>query len=234
MGRPVIAITPWLRSLPTALGAHSLLYTLDPAYVRCVASAGGRPTIIPQDDDPVAALDGVHGLVLSGGSDVHPDSYGSAHAGAEDEANADVDRWELSLIAAARRRGIPTLGICRGMQLLAVAHGGTLVQHLDDNLHPGMGALDPDTTLAMRHDVALVEGSQLASILGARRLRVNTIHHQAIHDPGTLRVSAVGPSGVIEAVEADDWPMLGLQWHPEKMHEPEQQRLFAHLIETAR
>lgn len=234
MNRPVIAITPWLRPLPTALGAQTSLYTLDPAYARCVAAAGGRPTIVPQDHDPVAALAGADGLVLSGGSDVHPSSYRSPSAGVEADASSDVDAWELSLIAEARRRSIPTLGICRGMQLLAVAHGGTLIQHLDDGLHPGMGVLSPDETLALRHDIEVIEGSQLAAILGANRLRVNTIHHQGIDHPGTLRVSAVGPSGVIEAIEAADWPALGLQWHPEKMREPEQQRLFDHLVETAR
>jgi putative glutamine amidotransferase len=230
----VIAITPWLRSLPTALGPHTALYTLDPAYSGRVAAAGAQPTIVPHGDDAVAALAEADGLVLSGGSDVHPSSYGGARDGTEDDANAEVDLWELALIAEARSRGLPTLGICRGMQLLAVAHGGTLTQHLDDNLHPAMGTLEPDATLALRHDVELVEGSRLAAIVGAKRIRVNTIHHQGIATPGSLRVSATGPSGVIEAVEAVDWPALGVQWHPEKMHERDQRKLFAHLVDHAR
>jgi putative glutamine amidotransferase len=229
----VIAITPWLRSLPTALGAQTVLYTLDPAYARHVAAAGAQPTIVPHGDDAVAALASADGLVLSGGSDVHPGSYGSAHDGTEHDANTAVDLWELALVTEAWRRGLPTLGICRGMQLLAVAHGGRLIQHLDDDAHPGMGKLEPGETLALRHDVELVSGSRLAGILGTERIRVNTIHHQGIDDPGSLRISATGPSRVIEAVEAVDWPALGVQWHPEKMHEPEQRKLFDHLVEQA-
>lgn len=234
MPRPVIAITPWLRSLPTALGAQTALYTLDPAYAECVSAAGAQATIIPHGTNPVAALVGADGLLLSGGGDVHPASYGSAPADTGDDASEDVDRWEIALIDEARRRRMPTLGICRGMQLLAVAHGGTLIQHLDDERHPGMGVLEPDETLALRHDVTLVEDSCLAAILGVASIRVNTIHHQGIDDPGSLRVSATGPAGVIEAVEADDWPALGVQWHPEKMHEVEQHKLFVHLVDQAR
>jgi putative glutamine amidotransferase len=230
----VIAITPWLRSLPTALGAQTALYTLDPAYAACVAAAGALATIVTHAGDAAAALAGADGLVLSGGSDVHPGSYGSGHAVTEADVSAAVDRWELELLAEARRRRLPTLGICRGMQLLAVAHGGTLVQHLDDESHPGMGVLRPEETLARRHHVDLVASSTLAAILGTDRIQVNTIHHQGVDDPGSLRVSATGPSGVVEAVESEDWPALGVQWHPEKMHEPEQRRLFEYLTDQAR
>jgi putative glutamine amidotransferase len=231
--RVVIAVTPWLRVLSTPLGECTSLYTLDPAYAERVTAAGGQPTIVPHGSDPAGALAGVHGLVLSGGSDVHPGTYGSDADGTHDDASLEADRWELALLDEARRRGLPTFGICRGMQLLAVAHGGSLVQHVAHADHPGMGSLPPDETLSRRHGIIVEAGSRLASVLGAGVVQVNTIHHQAIADPGSLRVSATGPGGVIEAVEADDWPAYGVQWHPEKMNEQRQRRLFDHLVEQA-
>lgn len=230
---PVIAVTPWLRVLATALGEQTSLYTLDPAYTERVAAAGGRPTIVPHGTDPESALAGADGLVLSGGGDVHPGTYGAEDDGSDEDASLEADRWELALLGEARRRGLPTFGICRGMQLLAVAHGGSLVQHLAHEAHPKMGSLPPAETLARRHEVAVEPGSRLAALLGAGAIAVNTIHHQAVADPGSLRVSARGPGGVIEAVEATDWPAYGVQWHPEKMPERRQRRLFDHLVEEA-
>ena len=141
-----------------------------------------------------------------------------------------ADAWELALIEHARRRRLPTLGICRGMQLLAVAHGGTLAQRCDPALHPGMGALPAGESLARRHDVELRVGSATARLFGASRLSVNTLHHQTVSDPGSLAVTARAADGTIEALEAADWPALGVQWHPEKMPEPGQARLFAFLV----
>lgn len=232
--RVVIAVTPWLRILPTALGERTTLYTLDPAYTERVASAGGYPTIVPHGADPVGALADVHGLLLSGGSDVHPHTYGLTVDGAEDDASPTVDEWELALLAEARRRNLPTFGVCRGAQLLAVAHGGRLVQHLVHGEHPAAGSLPPSETLERRHEVALEAGSRIASVLGTTAVQVNTIHHQAIADPGSLQISGTGPGEVIEAVEAHDWPAYGVQWHPEKMHEPQQRSLFEHLVQEAR
>jgi gamma-glutamyl-gamma-aminobutyrate hydrolase PuuD len=109
----------------------------------------------------------------------------------------------------------------------------TLIQHVAHDAHPGMGSLPPDKTLARRHAIALEAGTRMASLFGKETVWVNTIHHQAIADPGRLRVCATGPGGVIEAVKADDWPAYGVQWHPEKMHEPEQRRLLDHLVDEA-
>jgi putative glutamine amidotransferase len=151
VSRPRIAITPWLRELPTPLGARTRLYALDPAYAARVAAAGGDPFIVMHDVAPAAALDGMDGLLLSGGGDVAPASYGAADEGACEDIDPRADAWELALIAEARRRRLPTVGICRGMQLLAIAHGGALAQRADAALHPGMGALAPDASLARRH-----------------------------------------------------------------------------------
>jgi putative glutamine amidotransferase len=232
--RPRIAITPWKRELPTALGARTSLYALDPAYAAQVAAAGGAPILTPHDLEPEEALAGVSGLLLSGGGDVAPATYGAEDAGGCDDVDAGVDAWELALIGAARERRLPVLGICRGMQLLAVAHGGALAQRVTDpGMHPGMGELPPDESLARRHEIVLDSGSALAGLFGAERLDVNTIHHQVVDDPGTLSPVARAGDGTIEALEASDWPALGVQWHPEKMAEPEQRLLFRHLVDGA-
>jgi putative glutamine amidotransferase len=232
--RPRIGITPWLRELPTALGERTRLYTLDPGYAAGVVRAGGIPLVVPHDVAPAVALDGLNGLLLSGGGDVAPTSYGAVDEGACEDVDDAADAWELAVVAEARTRRLPTLGICRGMQLLAVAHGGALAQSVaDPGAHPGMGALPPTETLAKRHPVQIAAGSRAAAVFGSTELLVNTIHHQVVADPGGLVPTGWAPDGTIEALESPDWPALGVQWHPEKMPEPEQRRLFEDLVAAA-
>lgn len=226
--------------MPTFLGPRTVLDTLDPAYPDRVADAGGLALVAPRpprDDFAVAAaevLDVADGLVLTGGGDVDPATYAAPDEGVED-ADARADAWEIALVREAARRGLPTLAICRGAQVMAVAFGGTLHQHVaPDDVHPDLAGRDPDVLRADRHDVHLQPGSTIHALFGCDVLRVNTLHHQAIADAGELAVTAVAPSGLIEAVEpTDGWPALGVQWHPEKMAEPEQQRLFEHLVALA-
>lgn len=234
MPRPLIGLTAFRRDLPTYLGERTDLYTLDPAYADGVARAGGQPLIIPHGDDPDEVLDLVDGLVLTGGGDLHPEHYGATAEATLEDANAGADRWELALARGARERGLPTLGICRGMQALAVVAGGRMVQDLQaEHGHPLIEST-PESLLGSRHEVALAPGSRIADALGRTTVAVNSIHHQAVVDAGDLVVtSRVGD--VIEAVESDgDWPMIGVQWHPEKMPEPEQQALFSFLVDAAR
>ena len=238
MERPRILVTCWRRPLPTYLGERTLLDTLDPAYAERVFDAGGLPVVAsrpPGDalDDVLALADG---LLLTGGGDVDPASYGAELENA-DEPDRTADDWELALIGAARKRRLPMLAICRGAQLLAVAHGGRLAQRLPDaDGHVDLGGLGPEAILAARHDIELVPGSRVRRALGgSARIAVNTIHHHGIADAGELEVTATAPGGVIEAVEPPfDWPCVGVQWHPEKMHELEQAGLFAQLVESAR
>ncbi len=235
MRAPRIAITAWRRRLPTPLGERTTLDALDPGYAADVAAAGGIPLIVTREASPEDALDGMSGLVVSGGGDVAPATYDAADGGGCEDVDPEADAWELGLIAHARMRRLPTLGICRGMQLLAVAHGGALAQRVEDpSLHPGMGALPPHESLARRHLVELERGSAIAGVFGTSRLSVNTLHHQAVSDPGTLTVAARAPDGTIEAVEAEDWPAVGVLWHPEKMDEAAQRRLFELLVDRAR
>jgi putative glutamine amidotransferase len=239
--RPLILITTWRRALPTFLGGHTVLETLDPAYADRVADAGGQPLLLSRSavrepGDLAAVLARAQGLVLTGGGDVDPATYGASRENVFDD-DAAADRFELEVISAARAARLPTLAICRGAQLLAIAHGGRLAQRArPGGRHAELGGRPPERILAERHPARLVPGSRVAAALGdADELAVNTIHHHLIDDPGTLAVTATAPDGVIEAVEpTDDWPCVGVQWHPEKMDEPAQRGLFVGLIEAVR
>ena len=239
MTRPRILVTCWRRPLPTYLGERTILDTLDPAYAAQVFDAGGLPLVVsrPPGDALDDLLSMADGLVLTGGGDVDPASYGAELENADDP-DAGADDWELALIAGARARALPTLAICRGAQLLAVAHGGRLAQRLSDvDGHADLAGLTPDAILSARHEVDLVHGSRVQRALGGNRDRiaVNTIHHHEIADAGELEVTGTAPGGVIEAVEPrSEWACVGVQWHPEKMHEPEQAGLFAQLVGACR
>ncbi len=235
---PRIVVTPWRRALPTTLGERTVLDALDPAYADGVARAGGLPLVVPRPPDGVAAERAVDvlaladGVLLSGGGDVDPATYGAQDEGGNADMDRAADAWEIALLREARRRALPTLGICRGAQIMAVAAGGRLAQSLPPEAqHRDMGRLTPEAILAERHPVEVLPGSQLERALGTTRVEVNTIHHHAIADPGALRVTARAAGNLVEAVEPDDgWPAIGVQWHPEKMREPVQHRLFEWLI----
>jgi putative glutamine amidotransferase len=240
MARPLILVTCWRRPLPTFLGERTLLDTLDPAYAGRVAEAGGQPLLVsrPPDhlDESARELIGLaDGLVLTGGGDVDPAAYGAARENVEAD-DAQADRFELGLIAQARAVGLPTLAICRGAQLLAVAHAGRLAQRSPATAaHGAINDLTPEQIRAARHPVSLVPGSRLQGALDRSSIAVNTIHHHQIADAGDLLVCAVAPDDVIEAVEPrTEWPCVGVQWHPEKMSEPEQRRLFGWLVTRTR
>lgn len=226
-GRPRIAITLWRRELPTFVGERTLLYTLADEYVTSVTDAGGLPLLVPHLDGEEAAdavLDGVDGLLVAGGGDVDPSSYGADDAGSKD-VDLQADRSELALLRRARERRVPTLAICRGMQLVVVAEGGTLEQDITSgSTDPDRPHLpisdDPSEVLAARHTVDILADSELAAVFGAGPREVNTVHHQGVADlPVSLRATAFAADGVIEAVEptTGDWPLLAVQWHPEKM-----------------
>jgi putative glutamine amidotransferase len=196
--------------------------TLNTAYVRALESAGLVPLAVPTmlaADRAGAALAAVRGLVLTGGEDVAPDRYGAAPHPRLGEVDPVRDAAELALIAAARQRGIPILAICRGIQILNVALGGTLYQDLDSE-RPGPV---PHAGEKSHHAVRVETGSLLERTLGTRSATVNSRHHQAIRDlaPG-LKAVAWADDGVIEGAEAADarapW-MVAVQWHPEDLTE---------------
>ena len=235
--KPRIGITAWLRPLPTYLGEQTLLYTLGYEYVESVAEAGGLPLLLPHGDDPEETLNLLDGLLLTGGGDVQPASYGEIDEGTSSEMDEHADRWEIGLVRAAAARHMPVLGICRGMQIMAVALGGRMTQSLGEvEGHPDLARLTGSEILGLRHTVRFDPHCTLAAIYGTAERQVNTIHHQAATDAGQLRVVGRGTGNLIEAIEAQNqetWPALGVQWHPEKLREPLEARLFTYFVNTA-
>lgn len=197
-------------------GTTQAIAKVGRGYVDGVAAAGGLPLVLPALDPVHAAatVASVDALLLTGGGDIDPDRYGAVVDPESGEPDPARDAWELALVGAARDAGIAILGICRGAQVLNVAYGGTLVQHL-----PGR-AVEGHDDLARAgdevHEVAVTPGSRLHQIVGSDAVRANTLHHQSVDVVGPgLVVSGVADDGVVEAVEAADGPVLGVQWHPE-------------------
>ena len=216
---PVVAVTAPRRQLD---GRERV--TLNTAYVRALDRAGLVPLALPTMLAPeraAAALEGegVRGLVLTGGEDVEPARYGATPHPKLEDTDPARDAAELALIAAARARRLPILAICRGIQILNVALGGTLYQDLGSE-RPGSVTHTGDES---RHAVRVEPGSLLERTLGTRTATVNSRHHQAIRDlaPG-LRAVAWAEDGLIEAAEPADaaaaWT-LAVQWHPEDLTE---------------
>ncbi len=196
--------------------------TLNTAYVRALETAGLVPLAVPTmvaADRAAAALAAVRGLVLTGGEDVAPDRYGATPHPRLGDVDPVRDAAELALIAAARSRRLPILAICRGIQILNVALGGTLYQDLDSE-RPSLVLHSDETT---QHAVRVAAGSLLERTLGMRSATVNSRHHQAIRDLAPcLKAVAWADDGVIEAAEPADanaaW-MVAVQWHPEDLTE---------------
>lgn len=239
MSRPRIGMTPWRRPLPTFLAERTDLYTLGAEYPNAVAEAGGLPVLLPHLDAAAVdeLLDDLDGLVLCGGDDVDPASYGAADEGVSHGTSASADAWELALARRAVDRRVPVLGICRGAQVLNVALGGTLRQDIaaPGTPHPPTPD-DPEAVLAQRHEIELLPDSRLARLYGTTRRVVNTIHHQALDRIADALVPvAWAPDGVVEAVEARDpaVEVIAVQWHPEKILDEGERPLFADLVRVA-
>jgi putative glutamine amidotransferase len=192
-------------------------------YARSLEGAGLIPLVVPPLTDPARAgeiLDSAGGLLLTGGEDVDPKRYGAAPHPKLGTINPQRDATELALIEAARTRRLPVLAICRGVQILNVAYGGTLHQDLPSERPSAVMHDSPRDVHARSHEVTIMAGSRLAAATGATTMAVNSYHHQAVDRCGTgLHVTAVAPDGVIEGVEVDDpaWWVLAVQWHPEDL-----------------
>jgi putative glutamine amidotransferase len=256
--RPRIGITSWHHR-----DEEERWEAVLEGYTRAVLEAGGLPVILPiAPTEPALSpetsrrieacaepsrsgpslieeyLETIDGLILTGGADIHPSFYGQSVLERCGEIDEERDRFEVALIHATRARDLPFLGICRGLQVLNVALGGTLYQDLSyragtDPTH--MNSREQRGEAA--HPVAVAPGSRLAAIIGARELPVTSTHHQVIRDlaPG-LTVSAVAPDGVIEGIEGPGRFLIAVQWHPERMaaRHPEQLALFRSLVESTR
>lgn len=231
--KPVIGLTTYRQRAQSGVwDVHASF--LPGVYIDGVTRAGGIAALLPPQpvDDATAegAVSRLDGLIITGGRDVDPAAYGHHPHSSTDEPAIDRDEWEFALLAAALRRGTPVLGICRGAQVLNVALGGTLHQHLPDVI--GDDRHQKGNAVFSTSAVRTVAGSRLAELIG-ERIDVQCYHHQAIDALGEgLSVSATS-DGVIEAVEMPGRDfVLAVQWHPEESLEDV--RLFAGLIEAAR
>ncbi|MGV8872853.1 MAG: gamma-glutamyl-gamma-aminobutyrate hydrolase family protein [Rhodococcus sp. (in: high G+C Gram-positive bacteria)] len=199
-------------------------------FSRSVAAAGGIPVSIPADADPRALLLRLDGLVLTGGEDISPDRWGGDRDDVIGETSPDRDAYDVALFDEALASLVPVLGVCRGMQVINIAHGGTLIGDLTgggrEHRNPGRPVDD------LAHSVSFVPGTLAHSIYGPS-VRVNSLHHQACAElGGRLVVSGRADDEVLEAIELPGLPVLGVQWHPEWM--PTLDPAFGWLVEAAR
>ncbi len=242
---PVIGITAALKEVAgsTAQRPSSRFVRADLDYVKSVAGAGGAPVVLPPAIGVRAAealLDGLDGLLLSGGSDLDPGYYGEAPIPELGATLPGWDAFDMALLRAALRRRMPVFGICRGMQLLNVALGGTLRQDLRSQLGADILRHRQEAPKWQpTHEVEILDGSYLVEISGWQTLEVNSYHHQGINGlSGALTATARSSDGVIEAVESrnlsERW-LMGVQWHPEGMGDtsPAQRDLFEAHVRAA-
>ena len=233
--KPLIALGAYPRRVEIAIGPV-LLHTASRFYVDAIVRAGGLPVVLPVIDpeEVPALLDAVHGVVLTGGGDVEPARY---HQQPEPEnwgVDPARDDFEEAILKVALERDLPVLATCRGMQLVNVAMGGTLVQHIpkvSDQVH----SQEPHWREGI-HRVKIEPDSQLAEALGATELDVNSLHHQAVLEPAPgLRAVAWADDDTVEAIEIPgNRHFVAVQWHPELLEDfPEQQGLFRQLVARA-
>ncbi|MFG1949091.1 gamma-glutamyl-gamma-aminobutyrate hydrolase family protein [Nonomuraea sp. NPDC048826] len=230
MSRPVIGISTYVE--PARFTVWDLPVALLPyMYVEQVTRAGGQPVLIPPAGDPAALVPRLDGLILAGGGDIDPGRYGDSPHPRTDYIRKFRDSAEFAVMTAALQARTPFLGVCRGLQVLNVALGGTLHQHLPDVVghtghSPAPGEFGP-------LPVQPALGSKVAKILGPDPVTVPHYHHQAIDRLGTgLTVTATAADGTIEAVELDAHPFaVAVQWHPEAAHDC---ALFEALVAAAR
>jgi putative glutamine amidotransferase len=227
MRRPLIGITTYVE--PASWGAWTLESALVPYdYVRAVERAGGRAVLVPPSEDGVEEiLDALDGLIFSGGNDMEPDHYGAEAHPTTRGTNPARDRGELALLTAALARDLPVLAVCRGFEVLNVACGGDLVQHLPDVVgHEEHRAIVGEFS---EHEVRVDPSSRIGDVAGV----VKSHHHQGVGRIGDgLREVAWADDGTVEGLEDPDKRFLvGVLWHPEA---GEDLRLFEQLVEAAR
>ena len=237
--RPRVGLTVDVESRAPARAGHRArpAYELREAYCTAVVEAGGLPLLLPHQPDLAESyLAGLDGLIVTGGAfDVDPALFGASERHPSVVTKERRTDFELAVTRAALERDLPVLGICGGQQLLNVAFGGSLIQHIPDAITGALAHEQPNDRGEPGHEVEIVAGSLLHRVCGKTRMAVNSAHHQAVERPGAgLTVSARAPDGVIEAIEAPDRRFcLGVQWHPEYTVDPADEKIFAALVAAA-
>lgn len=234
---------PPLIGLTTSLtfGAYPERALLNAAYIAAVQGAGGVPVALPPQltaEARAALWERLDGLVLTGGGDVDPAHYGAAPHPTLDGVSPARDDLELDLTARALAEGVPLLAICRGIQVLNVALGGTLVQDIPSATGTLIRHSQREQRHVATHAVKVEPGTRLAEILGGVAFEVNSFHHQAIERAAPrLRVTTHAPDGIGEGAEVPDHPFaVAVQWHPEDLagHDPAARALFRAVVDAAR
>jgi putative glutamine amidotransferase len=242
MPKPIILITTSRQNHVAAYGEiQAVAMGCNIHYVEAIVRAGGAPVLLPRlaDREAIhAAVDVADGVMLTGGGDIGSLRYGEEPHVKSKWQDSVRDEMELDATRLALERGLPILGICRGIQLLNVAMGGTLVQDVPSQVPDALKHYSEGLDALLLHTIAIEQGSLLARLFATTSLAVNSYHHQAVKEVGAgLRVSARAPDGVIEGLEATDGrSVLGVQFHPEEIAEPypQFQALFDWLVGEAR
>jgi putative glutamine amidotransferase len=237
---PVIGLTTYLEQATQGVWDVRAAF-LPQVYFDAVTASGGIAVLLPPqhhsatdvgaDIAAAAVLDGLDGLIFTGGLDVQPELYGAERHPLTDPARPDRDAWEMALFHGADERRMPVLAICRGLQLVNVARGGTLHQHLPEAL--GTERFRVGGGVFATNTVHIDEGTALAEIVGERELDVHSYHHQGVDRLGDgLVATARTDDGLVQAFESTgDGYLVGVQWHPEQ--DVEDRRLFAGLVKAA-
>lgn len=232
-GRPVVGITTYVEPVNRAAWVDQHSAVLPYEYVTKVERAGGLAVLIPpraDADDALAHeyLDRLDGLIIAGGADVAPEHYGQQRHPSLQASRPDRDTMEFALARASYAADLPTLGICRGMQVMAVVAGGQLEQHLPDRV--GHDGHSPYSAAYGWHAVETVAGTRIGTLLG-ERVEVPSLHHQAVTTHPGYVPAAWAPDGTLEAMEDPDaFFRVAVQWHPEAGDDP---RLFDALVAAA-
>jgi putative glutamine amidotransferase len=232
--KPVIAVSAQTAVTTNEFYGEQQLTSVYDLYVQAIKSAGALPVVLAHSDpvDVPILLDRCDGLVIPGGGDIDPDTYGETpETDTLYGMRPDADAFEVALVLEAARRHIPLLAICRGLQIVNVAFGGTLHQDLPEHPKDLMSR-----AFAGHYRTAVVPGTRLHRVVGRDEVVVNSLHHQAVKELGDgLRIGATAGDGVVESIEASDpmWDMVAVQWHPECLRKDEARALFDWLTEAA-
>lgn len=233
---PIIGITLDIENIPTY--AHEPWYALRENYCSSIRKAGGLPVGLPHEIDVVDRyLDMVDGLIISGGMyDIHPELYGEEKIQGELVTKDSRTQFEFALVRGALARDIPLIGICGGMQVLAVINGAKLVQDIRTEVSGSLNHMQPLPHNESSHPVIFTPGTQICKLFGKQNVGVNSVHHQSIKDlPPEIMVSAVAEDQVIEAIEIPGQTFcLGFQWHPEYLISQGELNVFEAFIAAAR
>jgi putative glutamine amidotransferase len=233
MAKPLIGIGSDVSVTPGKRD-RAFAYT---TYTESLRRAGAIPVVIPpQPENAAEIVEELDGIVLAGGFDCDPAVYGQDAHPTVEPMDPRRQNNDLTLARVARERGVPTLGICLGLQVMNVAAGGTLVQDINSEMQTEIEHVS-DPMNRVRHEVIVEDGTRLAAIIGPGEKNVNSSHHQAVGKVGDgFRVTAQAPDGIVEGIEDPQHPFyLGVQWHPEDMNgETTASEIFAAFVEAAR